>query len=148
MTRFSWRRMAAIFIKERQQMLRDRLTFAMAVGVPILQLVLFGYAINTDPKGLPTAIVAPVASDMSRSLAAALQNSGYFRLVATDLGEREADARLLRGERVAAFTGIRAALAPGDETVLLPVSAVSGEGMRELWKSITDFLAGQIPPEP
>ena len=98
MTSWSWARTAAIFIKEWQQMLRDRLTFAMAVGVPILQLVLFGYAINTDPKGLPTAIVAPVASDMSRSLAAALQNSGYFRLVATDLGEREADERLLRGE--------------------------------------------------
>ena len=56
-TRFSWRRMAAIFIKEFQQMLRDRLTFAMAVGVPVLQLVLFGYAINTDPKGLPTVLV-------------------------------------------------------------------------------------------
>ena len=98
MTSWSWARTAAIFIKEWQQMLRDRLTFAMAVGVPILQLVLFGYAINTDPQGLPTAIVAPVASDMSRSLAAALQNSGYFRLVATDLGEREADERLLRGE--------------------------------------------------
>ena len=56
--------------------------------------------------------------------------------------------KLKRGERAAALAGIRAALAPGDETVLLPVSAVSGEGMRELWKSITDFLAGQVPPEP
>ena len=46
--RFSVQRMAAVFIKEFQQMMRDRLTFAMAVGVPILQLVLFGYAINTD----------------------------------------------------------------------------------------------------
>ena len=98
MTSWSWARTAAIFIKEWQQMLRDRLTFAMAVGVPILQLVLFGYAINTDPKGLPTAIVVTTPSDMSRSIAAALRNSGYFRLVATDLGEREADERLLRGE--------------------------------------------------
>ena len=53
---FSMHRMLAIFIKEFQQMLRDRLTFAMAVGVPIIQLVLFGYAINTDPKGLPTVL--------------------------------------------------------------------------------------------
>ncbi|HSV79508.1 MAG TPA: ABC transporter permease, partial [Ramlibacter sp.] len=58
MTRLSWRRTLAVFLKEFQQMLRDRLTFAMAVGVPILQLVLFGYAINTDPRGLPTVLVA------------------------------------------------------------------------------------------
>ena len=56
MTSFSAARTVAIFVKEFQQMLRDRLTFAMAIGVPILQLVLFGYAINTDPKGLPTAL--------------------------------------------------------------------------------------------
>ena len=62
----------AIALKEVQQMLRDRLTFAMAVGVPILQLVLFGYAINTDPKGLPTAIVSQDRSAMARSLVAAL----------------------------------------------------------------------------
>ena len=49
MTLFSFPRMVAVFVKEFQQMMRDRLTFAMAVGVPILQLVLFGYAINTDP---------------------------------------------------------------------------------------------------
>lgn len=55
--------------------------------------------------------------------------------------------KLKRGERAAALAGIRAALGPGGETALLPVSAVTGEGMRELWKSITDFLAGQIPPE-
>lgn len=56
--------------------------------------------------------------------------------------------KLKRGERAAALAGIRATLALGEETILLPVSAVSGEGMRELWKFISDFLAGQIPPEP
>ncbi len=56
--------------------------------------------------------------------------------------------KLKRGERAAALAGIRATLALGEETILLPVSAVSGEGMRELWKFIADFLAGQIPPEP
>src|SRR6185369_4341280 len=50
MARMSWRRTFAVFLKEFQQMLRDRLTFAMAIGVPVLQLILFGYAINTDPK--------------------------------------------------------------------------------------------------
>ena len=98
-SRFSWRRTVAVFIKEFQQMLRDRPTFAMAVGVPIIQLVLFGYAINTDPKGLPTAIVVTTPSDMSRSIAAALRNSGYFRLVATDIGEREADEPEVRDDR-------------------------------------------------
>jgi ABC-2 type transport system permease protein len=85
----SWQRMAAVFIKELRQMLRDRLTFAMAVGVPVLQLVLFGYAINTDPKGLPTVLVAADGGPLARSLSAALQNTGYFGLVHTTTSERE-----------------------------------------------------------
>ena len=95
---FRWARMAAIFIKELQQMMRDRLTFAMAVGVPILQLVLFGYAINTDPKGLPTAVVSMESSAMARGFVAALQNSGYFRIDATPASEREAEALLETGK--------------------------------------------------
>ena len=63
--RFSPARAFAVFVKELQQMLRDRLTFAMAVGVPVLQLVLFGYAINTDPKGLPTVLVAQGGGPLS-----------------------------------------------------------------------------------
>jgi len=94
----SWARMFAIFMKELQQMLRDKLTFAMAVGVPIGQLVLFGYAINMDPKGLPTAIVSQDQSDMGRSLIAALQNSGYFRVDASGISEGVADEMLARGD--------------------------------------------------
>ena len=67
---FSFARMVAVFIKEFQQMMRDRLTFGMAVGIPILQLVLFGYAINTDPKGLPTALVAADTSPLAGSIVA------------------------------------------------------------------------------
>jgi ABC-2 type transport system permease protein len=96
--RFSWARMLAIFIKEFQQMLRDRLTFAMAVGVPIMQLVLFGYAINTDPKGLPTAVVAADAGPLGRSLVAALQNTGYFHLTHQTTRESEAEQWLEDGE--------------------------------------------------
>lgn len=88
----------AIALKEVQQMLRDRLTFAMAAGVPILQLILFGYAINTDPKGLPTAIVSQDTSPMARSLVAALQTSGYFRVVETGLSEARGDELLQRGD--------------------------------------------------
>jgi ABC-2 type transport system permease protein len=96
--RWSWRRTAAVFIKELQQMLRDRLTFAMAVGVPVIQLVLFGYAINTDPKGLPTVLVAQHSGPLGRSLVAALANSGYFRFTHHSATEAEADALLENGQ--------------------------------------------------
>jgi ABC-2 type transport system permease protein len=95
---FSAHRTLAIFVKEFQQMLRDRLTFAMAIGVPILQLVLFGYAINTDPKGLPTAIVSYDDSPMARSLSAALQNTGYFRITHRSASEAQAEALIETGE--------------------------------------------------
>ena len=98
MKRFSLRRMLAIFIKEFQQMLRDRLTFAMAIGVPILQLVLFGYAINTDPKGLPTALVVTDSSPMARSLVAAMQNTGYFKVTHQGVSEAEGESLLEDGE--------------------------------------------------
>ncbi len=90
-------RLWAIFLKELQQMLRDRLTFAMAIGVPVLQLILFGYAINTDPKGLPTAFVSHDTGPMARSLGAALQNSGYFRIVQTPMSEADGDELLAAG---------------------------------------------------
>jgi len=93
----SFARLLAIFVKEFQQMLRDRLTFAMAVGVPVLQLVLFGYAINTDPKGLPTAIVAQDSGPFTRSLLAALQNTGYFRVTHPAVSEARADELLAEG---------------------------------------------------
>jgi ABC-2 type transport system permease protein len=96
--RFSWARMMAIFLKEFQQMLRDRPTFGMAVGVPILQLVLFGYAINTDPRGLPTALVSVDSGPQARELVATLQNTGYFRIDARPASEAEGEALLERGE--------------------------------------------------
>ena len=98
MSRLSVARTVAVFIKEVQQILRDRLTFAMAVGVPILQLVLFGYAINTDPKGLPTAVVVAEPGPLTRSLIAALQNTGYFHVTHSGVGEAQADALIERGE--------------------------------------------------
>lgn len=98
MSRFSFARTTAVFIKEFQQMMRDRLTFAMAVGVPIMQLILFGYAINTDPKGLPTALVNLDNGTMARSFVAALQNTGYFRIDYTVQSEREADALVENGK--------------------------------------------------
>ncbi|HCY63361.1 MAG TPA: mannose-1-phosphate guanyltransferase [Oxalobacteraceae bacterium] len=94
----NWSRLLAILIKEFRQIRRDRLTFAMMVGVPILQLVLFGYAINTDPKRLPMAAVVADHSEFSRSLVSALENSGYFRLTRQPASEAEANRLLERGE--------------------------------------------------
>ena len=79
--RASFARFVAILVKEFIQIRRDRLTFAMMFGIPILQLTLFGYAINADPKNLPTAIRVADQSAFARSLVRALENSGYFRIV-------------------------------------------------------------------
>jgi ABC-2 type transport system permease protein len=98
MKRFSMNRMLAVFIKEFQQMMRDRLTFAMAVGIPIIQLVLFGYAINTDPKGLPTVVVSTDAGPMSRGVLAAMQNTGYYRIDHVLTSEKEAEALIETGQ--------------------------------------------------
>lgn len=95
---FSLARVLAIIIKEFQQMLRDRLTFAMAIGVPVMQLVLFGYAINNDPKGLPTVLVAQDNGPLARSLLASIQNTGYFRITAQTTSEAEAERLLETGE--------------------------------------------------
>ncbi|MGB0126096.1 MAG: ABC transporter permease, partial [Rhodocyclaceae bacterium] len=68
MNGLSWSRWVGIILKEFIQLKRDRLTFGMIVGIPILQLVLFGFAINSDPKHLPTAVLAADNSVFSRTL--------------------------------------------------------------------------------
>jgi ABC-2 type transport system permease protein len=95
---FAWHRFVAVLAKEFVQMRRDRLTFAMMIGVPVMQLVLFGYAINMDPKGLPAAVVSAEASPFARSLVRALENTGYFRVVAQPDTVAEAEALVARGE--------------------------------------------------
>jgi len=91
-------RLLAILIKEFLQIKRDRLTFAMMVGVPILQLILFGYAINTDPKALPMAVVQADQSEFSRSLISGLENSSYFRVTRRPRSEAEGNQLLASGE--------------------------------------------------
>jgi len=94
---FSWARFLAVMMKEFVQMRRDRLTFAMMVGIPILQLILFGFAINSDPRALPTAVLAADNSEFSRSFLRAMENSGYFRIVREVTSEREVDRLLAEG---------------------------------------------------
>ena len=96
--RLSWRRFRAVLVKEFIQMRRDRLTFAMMIGVPLLQLVLFGYAINTDPKYLPTALLAADQGVFARSLVRALENSEYFEVVQQATSDAEADRLLAQGD--------------------------------------------------
>ena len=98
MSVFSWSRFVAVLVKEFVQMRRDRLTFAMMVGIPIIQLILFGFAINSDPKSLPTAVLAADNSVFARSFVRALENSGYFRVVRQVTTEREAERALAVGE--------------------------------------------------
>src|SRR5690348_14750719 len=95
---FAWKRFLAVLMKEFVQMRRDRLTFAMMIGVPIMQLVLFGYAINTDPKSLPAAVVSAESSPFSRSLVRALENTGYFKVIATPATVDEADRLIVLGK--------------------------------------------------
>jgi len=95
---FSWNRFVAVLVKEFVQMRRDRLTFAMMVGVPVMQLVLFGFAINLDPKGLPTAVVSAESSTFSRTFVRAIENSGYFRVIAQPALVEEGERMLARGE--------------------------------------------------
>jgi len=78
MKAFSFRRTGAILIKEFVQMRRDRFTFSIMVMVPVMQLILFGFAINTDPKALPTAVHVADNGVYARSILAALHTSNYF----------------------------------------------------------------------
>jgi len=98
MNLFSFSRFAAVVVKEFIQMRRDRLTFAMMVGIPLMQLLLFGFAINSDPKHLPTAVRIAENSQFARSFVAAMQNSGYFTIVSRTASEAEAAELLARGE--------------------------------------------------
>ncbi|RIK83243.1 MAG: mannose-1-phosphate guanyltransferase [Hyphomicrobiales bacterium] len=76
---FSLARLGALLIKEFIQMRRDRITFGMMLGVPLIQLLLFGYAINPDPKQLPAALVAVSQDQYTRALVSALETTGYYR---------------------------------------------------------------------
>ena len=76
----SLRRVAAMIVKEFVQLRRDRITFATMIMIPLMQLVLFGYAINTTPRNMPTAVLLQESSDVGRSILAALANTRYFKV--------------------------------------------------------------------
>ena len=88
---FSLTRLHAMLVKETLQMIRDRITFAMMIGIPIMQLVLFGFAINNDPKNLPAALVVTSPDNFTRAMTTALENTGYydFEYIVTSAAEAE-----------------------------------------------------------
>ena len=96
--RFSISRFLAIIVKEFIQMRRDRMTFGMMVGIPMMQLILFGFAINSDPKHLPAAVLMNDHGPQARTLLAAIQNTGYFEMVRVLRGEDAAREVLEHGE--------------------------------------------------
>lgn len=94
----SWPRVLAVFLKELVQMRRDRLTFAIMVAMPVMQLLLFGYAINTDPRHLPAAIEMREDGPLTRSFLASLGASTFFDIVAITNKADEGDQLLRSGE--------------------------------------------------
>ena len=103
-------RILAILSKEFTQLVRDRLTYAMIIGIPVIQLLLFGYAINSDPKHLPAAVLVQDQGQFSRSILAALDNSDYFDLRYTARSPAEMHELIERGAVQFAIT------IPGDFT--------------------------------
>ncbi len=95
---FSLRRFWTMVIKEFIQMRRDRVTFGMMIGIPLIQLVLFGYVINSDPKHLPTAVLLRDRGPQGRTLLHAVRNSGYFDFVREAQTEAETHDLLARGD--------------------------------------------------
>jgi ABC-2 type transport system permease protein len=110
MNGFSGLRVLAVMAKEFKQLTRDRITYAMMLLIPVLQLLLFGYAINSEPRHLPTAVLAQEDSRLARSVISALKNSAYFELQET-VRSPEALDRLIRTGQVQFAVTI-----PGDFT--------------------------------
>jgi ABC-2 type transport system permease protein len=92
-----WRKTWAMLVKEFIQLRRDRVSFAMIIMIPLIQLLLFGYAINTTPRNLPTAVLMQETSDLSRSILAAIENTKYFRVTHLPHSEAEVDQLLASG---------------------------------------------------
>jgi len=117
-----WRRVGAMLRKELLQLRRDRVTLATMISIPLLQLTLFGYAINTTPRNLPTAVLLQESSDVGRSILAAIQNTKYFKVTRQLRNEAELDEALKSGQVLFAVeipTNFERDLRRGDDPALL-----------------------------
>ncbi len=156
-----WRRSVAMVIKEFTQLKRDRVSFAMIVMIPVMQLTLFGYAINTTPRNLPTAVLLQEESDLGRSILKALENTSYFHFTQEVHDVTEFDNLLLSGKvlfGVEIPRGFERAVRRGDHPALLvaadatdPVaagSALSALGIVVQTALEHDLFAGDPPSLP
>src|SRR5688500_20266316 len=97
----SLRRLGSIVIKELRQLRRDRLTFAMIIGIPTMQLILFGYAINLDVRNLETAVLDQADTARSRELVAGMAATGVMHVGRIASSPQEIEA-LIRGGEISA----------------------------------------------
>jgi len=133
-----WRKTWAVLIKEFIQLKRDRVSFAMIIMIPLIQLILFGYAINTNPRHLPTAVLLQEHSDLSRSILAALKNTDYFDVTERPRNEAELNDLIMAGKVLFAVeipANFERAVRRGDDPAMLiiadatdPVAASSAIG--------------------
>ena len=139
--RASFARFIAMLMKEFTQLRRDRITLATMITVPLMQLFLFGYAINTTPRHLPTAVLLQENTDVGRSILAALRNTAFFDIRHVATGEAELDSLLRSGAVLFAIeipAGFERALRRGETPAMLvaadatdPVAAGSALGALE-----------------
>jgi len=144
-----WRRTMAMLIKEFIQLRRDRISFGMIIMIPLMQLMLFGYAINTNPRHLPTAVLLQEQSDLGRSILKALENTEYFEITHEVKDEKEFDHLLASGSVLFAIeipANFERAVRRGERPALLvaadatdPVAA--GSALAALSQLITTALA-------
>src|SRR5215468_11934878 len=123
-----WRRTGAMLLKEFLQLRRDRLTLATMVTIPLMQLLLFGYAINTTPRDLPTGVLLQENSDVGRSILAAMRNTKYFKVVRQLRDEADLDHALASGEVLFAVeipANFERAVRRGDQPALLVAADAS-----------------------
>jgi ABC-2 type transport system permease protein len=93
-----WRRTYAMMVKEFIQLRRDRVSLAMIIMIPVMEILMFGYAINTTPRDLPTAVLLEEHSDLTRAILAALQNTRYFKVTQLPADEAELDRMFASGK--------------------------------------------------
>ncbi len=162
---FSFRRLWAMIRKEFVQMRRDRITFAMMIMIPLMQLILFGYAINSDPRHLPTAVINADKGHFSRTLLEAMKNSTYFDFVAEydkeEQGQRalalgdvqfvvnipvDFSRRLARGQRPTVLIEADATDPAAVGNALSSLTQLSSDALkRDLTGPLTNLLQSQSP---
>ncbi|MBK2126024.1 ABC transporter permease [Fangia hongkongensis] len=147
MINFSVSRYLALAIKEFIHMARDRVTIGMVIGIPLIQLILFGFAINTNPRHLPTVLINADNSPQVRTLVTALQNSSYFDIQHNHISVAKAD-RLMQEAKVQFIIQIPAnfsrKLIRGEKPDMLLITDGSDPSASAAAVSAVEYLVGHV----